>query len=55
MIFKALDKDNLPIITVIAVSESDAKIQIESQLRRPGRIWYLKKWREAGEKVGVGL
>jgi hypothetical protein len=55
MIYKALDKNNLPIITVIAVNEANAKIDIENQLNRPGRREALKQWKEAGEKVGIGL
>lgn len=55
MIYKALDKNNLPIITVIAVNEANAKIDIENQLNRPGRREALKQWKEAGQKVGIGL
>lgn len=55
MIYKALDKNNLPIITVISVNEANAKIEIERMLKRPGRREALKQWKQAGERVAAGL
>ncbi len=52
MLYTALDRNQGPIITIIASNEEEAREKVRAQLGRDHRRqWYLREWQAAGELV----
>lgn len=50
-IYKAMLANGNPVCTVIAKDKASAIVQIEKQLRKPGRQAYLKQWLVDGKQI----
>jgi len=50
-IWQGVDGKGHSIVTVIAGSEAEARERVREQLSRPGRLGFLKLWREGGQQV----